>query len=102
MLYKKRIKDNKLIEFYFITGKSPLHLNISNKETNGYDTYYPGFLTKNEDGELIYVSPPNYLQDLYVNSREVIGYKYHGTNYYYDDLVEHQTTLFFGEYKNNE
>jgi hypothetical protein len=87
MLYKKRIKDSKLIEFYFITGKSPLYLNISNKDASRYDTYYPGWLIKNEDGELVYISKPN-IQELYVNSKEVIGYKYYGTNYFYDDLEE--------------
>lgn len=85
MLYKKRIKDSKLIEFYFITGRSPLHLNSSNQDINNYETYYPGWLTKNEDGELVYI-PQSNIQELYINSREVIGYKLYGTNYFYDDL----------------
>jgi len=87
MLYKKRIKDNKLIEFSFITGKSPLHFNSSNKELTEYHTYYPGFLTKNEEEELIYISQSS-IQELYVNGKEVVGYKYYGTNYFYDDLGE--------------
>ena len=98
MIYKKRIKDNKLIEFYFITGKSTLHFNSSNREIIKYDTYYPGWLIKNEDGEFVFISQPN-IQELYVNSREVIGYKYYGTNYFYDDLAERQGTPVFGEEK---
>ena len=87
MFYKKRIKDGKLVKFYYVSGKTPLHYNSSNKEISSYDTYYPGFLSKNDDGELVYISiPPFDIQELYVNSREVVGYKMHGTNYFYDNL----------------
>jgi hypothetical protein len=77
MLYKKRIKDNQLIEFHYLECDS-------NGKSN-HDSYYPGWLKKNASGELVYVGYiSSEIKELYINSREVIGYKISNRNYYYD------------------
>jgi hypothetical protein len=107
-LYKKRVKDNQLIDigyykvvstnrrpdYLFIPGWTLHPTQLPDTET-GYleevfakKAYYPGWLGKNKNGELVNVSIFESLKENYVNCNEVVGFTNIalGWSWYYQDF----------------
>lgn len=101
LLYKKRIKDNELVEIGYQTkGGWKLHkpeptpkvvADFLNKKGNfecmKVSSYYPGTYI---DGGFE-IMTPNFPEEVYVNEKEVIGFVIDDCYVYYDDF-EHPTT----------
>jgi len=94
-LYKRRVKDNKLLEIgYYRVACHPkynvlfypnwsLHCthqfpNINTcyiHEVFTKESYYPGWLGETDNGELVDVPVMSSLEEIYVNCNEVVGFR---------------------------
>jgi len=102
-LYKKRIKDNKLVEIGYQTSDGwKLHkveptpkfiaefLSKRNDESVQVSSYYPGTYTGDEGNLEIMTS--NFPEEIYVSEKEVTGFIVDDCYVYYDDF-EHPSTV---------
>jgi hypothetical protein len=99
-LYKKRIKDNELVEIGY---QSPHGWKLHKIEPTPrfiadflekrgrleLSSYHPGTFTGDRGN--IEICVPKYPQELFINESEVIGFCIGENNYYYDDFA-HSTT----------
>lgn len=95
-LYKKRIKDNELVEIGWINKHKrncfhrPLKVVVKSEADNAnYSTYYPGAFTTNDKDELVTIDVFNCSYEIYLNQKEVVGWSNDFTkyNFYYDDYL---------------
>lgn len=105
-LYKKRVKDNELVEigYYrcvstkdsFISSWSLHTLAKLPDATTSYisevftkESYYPGWLGEDENGKLEEVPILKSLEEIYVNCNEVVGFNNIALDWswYYQDFV---------------
>jgi hypothetical protein len=110
LLYKKRVKDNKLVDIGYYrsictsdsfipswelyTAKSSCIPRFFDRFTK--ERYYPGWLGNSNNRELVEVSIPSPLKEIYTSLGKVVGFTNveTGWRWYYQDFINTHKTYY--------